>query len=141
MSAHEILRHYLSALEFRFKHVLAGADDAFGDFGAGQGVRTPRELVRHMTGLMHFAHAQYGAAHPELGPLEWPAEQRRFLASLAELQATLARQLEPAGPLTLEQLWQGPLADAMTHVGQLAMLRRLSGSPVARLRYWQVVVS
>ena len=137
-SADALLRHYLRALSFRLEHVLASADAAFGDFDAGQGARTPSEIVRHLSGLIVFVGEQYGgpsrAALPALG---WQAERDRFRTQLRALEALLGAGAARRGPLSAFQLWQGPLADAMTHVGQLALLRRLAGAPSAPVRYWQ----
>lgn len=138
-STQATIRLFLSSLVFRFNHVLAGADEAFGEFSAGEDVRTPREIVRHMSGLLGFVRAQLGGAAGErLEPLTWRGELERFSALARTVDAQLALSAEPQGELNLAQLWQGPLTDALTHVGQLATLRRLSGSPVARVRYWQV---
>ena len=139
MTTVDMLRHYLAALAYRFEHVTANAPAGFGDFSAGSEVRTPRHIVRHMTRLVHFAHAQFEeVALAKLEPLSWDEERARFLDSLRALDRAFVQGLEPTGEVSLGQLWQGPLTDAATHVGQLATLRRLAGSPVAPVRYWQV---
>jgi len=136
----DVLRHYLVSLAYRFRHVTAGAPEGFGDFEAGAGVRTPRRLVRHMTVLITFVHRQFEDLGTErLEPLDWPEEVERFLAAVAAFDLVLARELPLRNPeLTLEQLWQGQLIDAMTHIGQLASLRRLAGAPIDPVRYWRV---
>ncbi len=135
----QTLRHYLAALAYRFEHVSANAPAGFGDFSAGAEVRSPGHIVRHMAGLVRFTHAQFeDVTLDKLEPLSWDEERARFLDSLRALDRAFARGAEPVGEVRLEQLWQGPLSDAMTHVGQLATLRRLAGSPVERVRYWQV---
>jgi len=125
-----MLRHFLGALAYRTQKALQGAPDDFGDFEVGSGVRTPRELVHHMTGVMAYARACFGgeASRPAALP-SLQAEIQRFHAVLQDLSAHLASGDGPTG-VTLEQLVQGPFADAMTHAGQLAMLRRLHGTPV-----------
>ena len=126
----ELLRHFLAALAYRTQKALRGSPPDFAEFQAGAGVRTPRELVRHMTSVLGYARSFFvgGIFRPE--PLETlAAEVERFHGVLADLAGHLA-QGTPLRELTLEQLLQGPLADAMTHAGQLAMLRRLAGSPV-----------
>lgn len=140
-----LLRHYLAALAFRARHVTDGAPAGFGDFRAGAGVRTPAEIVRHVSGMMRFVRDQFQPpATPAVpsAPLEalpWEAELERLRATLRALDRALtASGGRPHGELTLGQLLQGQLADAMTHVGQLATLRRLAGAPVERVRYWQV---
>lgn len=125
-----LLRHFLAALAYRTQKALRDAPPDFATFEAGRGVRQPAELVRHMTSLLgyartYFVGGQYRAeALPNLSD-----ELGRFHAMLHDL----ARHLERGTPLrgiTAERLLQGPLADAMTHAGQLTLLRRLAGSPV-----------
>lgn len=139
----DVLRHFLAALAYRFRHVTEGAPPGFPDLEAGAGVRTPRRIVRHMTGLLlmalePLAGAAGAEARRDLGPLPWEEERRRFLQVLAALDRAVAGGAEPRGDKELWQLWQGPMIDAMTHVGQLATLRRLAGEPVGAVRYWQV---
>ena len=125
-----LLRHLLAAIAYRTQKALRGAPPSFGTFAAGRQVRTPADLVRHMTSVLGYARTFFtgGTYRPEPLP-DLPSEVARLHAMLQDLN----RHLE-AGTLlrgtTPEQLLQGPLADAMTHVGQLAMLRRLAGSPV-----------
>lgn len=125
-----LLRHFLAALAYRTQKALRGAPPSFGDFRAARTSRSPAELLWHMSGLIGYARTFFHGgdyAPPALPTLE--AELERFHAQLD----LLARDLEDPSltcTLTDEQLLQGPLADAMTHVGQLAMLRRLAGEPV-----------
>lgn len=125
-----LLRHFLAALAYRTQKALRGAPPSFGAFAPGHLIRTPIELVRHMTSVLGYARTFFirGTYRPEpLTSLE--AEVERFHAMLSDL----AGHLEAGTPLqgtTPERLLQGPLADAMTHAGQLALLRRLAGSPV-----------
>ena len=126
-----VLRHFLAALAYRTQKALRGAPPQFADFSAGAGTRTPRELVRHMASVLGYARTFFigGVYQPE--PLEsFEAEIERFHEVVDELGAHLARGT-PLQHLTCDQLLQGPFSDAMTHAGQLTMLRRLSGSPVA----------
>ncbi|MGI9077075.1 MAG: hypothetical protein ACR2G6_07045 [Gemmatimonadaceae bacterium] len=125
-----LLRHYLAALAYRTQKALRDAPPHFASFRAGDQVREPMELVRHMTSVLGYARTFFagGTYYPEALP-DLAAEVERFHRMLEDL----ARYLEsdaPLGHTTPEQLLQGPLADAMTHVGQLAMLRRLAGTPV-----------
>ncbi len=127
----EMLRHFLAALAYRTQKALRGAPVGFGDFTAGHQVRTPSELVRHMTSVLGYALTRFTGGRYRPEPLrDLDAEVARFHQMLDDLSGRLAG----GGRLhdtTEEQLLQGPFADAMTHVGQLAMLRRLCGSPVA----------
>lgn len=125
-----LLRHFLAALAYRTQKALRDAPESFGTFQAGGQVRTPADLVRHMTSVLGYARTFFigGSYRPEAVP-DLAAEVARFHTMLEDL----ARHLEAATPMsgtTEERLLQGPFADAMTHAGQLAMLRRLAGSPV-----------
>lgn len=129
-----LLRHYLATLAFRTHHVLEGAPDGFGEFQAGHGVRAPKEIVRHMTGLLLFVHHRFMPFELEPPPpLSWPEELERFFDIVALVDDDLAKNRAlRLKEHSLEQLLQGPLMDALTHVGQLATLRRLAGDPVER---------
>lgn len=128
-NSRELLRHFLAALAYRTQKALRDAPESFGDFRVAQGVRTPRELVRHMTSVLGYARTFFVGGTYEAQPLpDLAAEVRRFHEILESVGALLKTADATATP---EQLLQGPLADAMTHAGQLAMLRRLSGLPVA----------
>lgn len=138
-SARQLLQSYLVTLAFRFRHVTQGAPEEFGNFDAGAGVRTPAAIVLHMTGLVNWVRDQFepGAA-VRMEALSFPEECERFHAAVRELDRVVAGDLDLVGDLDFGQIWRGPLTDAMTHVGQLATLRRLAGAPVERVRYWQV---
>lgn len=127
----ELLRHFLAAIAYRTQKALRDAPDDYAAFSAGNRVRTPAELVRHMTSLMghvrtHFVGGSY-PARPE--PL--PTFQQE-IARFHEMLVAVGELLSSGAPCSIstEQLLQGPFADTMTHVGQLAMLRRLADSPV-----------
>ena len=127
---HHLLRHFLAALAYRTQKALRGAPASFAAFRAGDKVRTPHELVRHMTSVLGYARTLFtgGKYRPEPLPT-FDDEVRRFHEVLADLSGHL-EGVAPLQSITPEQLLQGPLADAMTHAGQLALLRRLSGSPI-----------
>jgi hypothetical protein len=126
-----LLQHCLAALAYRTQKAVRGAADSFGDFRAGPHVRTPHELVWHMTGLMGYARTMLHGG--EFAPPRLPTLEEE-LARFHETLAALHRDFGDAGltaQISDQQFLQGPLSDAMTHAGQLAMLRRLAGSPVA----------
>ena len=126
----KLLQHFLAAIAYRTQKALRGAPDAFGEFRAGTHVRTPHELVWHMTGVIGYARTMlHGGdfAPPKLAT--FAEEIARFHDTLAALSADFGDASLNAR-ISDEQFLQGPLADAMTHAGQLAMLRRLHGSPV-----------
>ncbi len=125
-----MLRHFLGALAYRTQKALRGAPPEFAAFQAGRLARTPQELLRHMTSVLGYARTFFigGSYRPE--PLEtMEAEITRFHNMLGDLSAHLAGGT-PLRGIREEQLLQGPFADAMTHAGQLALLRRLAGVPV-----------
>jgi hypothetical protein len=125
----EMLRHFLAAIAYRTQKALRDAPENFGEFRAGRDVRTPTELVRHMTSVLGYARTYFvgGEYRPEPLPT-LAAEVERFHNMLMEVSAHL-RDSQLVG-IQPEQLLQGPFADVMTHAGQLAMLRRLAGIPV-----------
>jgi hypothetical protein len=127
----EMLRHFLATLAYRTQKAVRGASEGFADFEAGNQTRSPKELVRHMTSVLGYSRTFFvgGSYRPE--PLEsFAAEIERFHSTLDLLSKHLTDGDQLLNDLTEEQLLQGPFSDAMTHVGQLAMLRRLFGQPV-----------
>ena len=126
-----LLRHFLAALAYRTQKALRGAPAAFGDFNAGSDVRTPTELVRHMTSVLGYARTYFVGGQYRPSPLSTlDDEVVRFHEMVESLSAHIANDDPLAEQTTAERLLQGPLSDAMTHAGQLAMLRRLAGIPV-----------
>ena len=127
-----LLRHFLAALAYRTQKALRDAPEHFGSFCAAEGVRTPAQLVCHMTSVLGYARTFFVGGSYRPAPLpSLQDETRRFHDMLEDL----GRHLDSGSPLmdgmSAERLLQGPFADAMTHAGQLAMLRRLAGAPVA----------
>lgn len=126
----ELLKHFLATLAYRTQKALRDAPPEFDEFRAAPGVRTPRELVRHMASVIGYARTFFVGGSYVAEPLpSLASEVTRFHELVESLGTLLTNGRETA--VTPEQLLQGPLADAMTHAGQLAMLRRLSGWPVA----------
>ena len=126
----KLLRHFLAALAYRTQKALRDAPDSFADFRIAPTARTPFELVWHMTGVIGYARTFLHGGDfepPRLG--SFAEEIARFHETLGSLSDDFADPVLTAR-ITDEQFLQGPLADAMTHAGQLAMLRRLHGSPV-----------
>lgn len=131
----ELLRHFIATLSYRLKRAAAGAPDSFGEFKQGE-ARTPVEILHHINDLMRFSNGRFRAqATQMIAKGNWADELSVFAQQLNDLDHALL-ELPLKGvlngkPMTLEHLFQGPLCDAMTHVGQIALLRRLAGSPVA----------
>jgi len=128
----QVLRHFLAAIAYRTQKALRDAPEHYPTFSAGNRVRTPVELIRHMTSLMGYVRTFFvGGSYPvKPDPLPtFNADVARFHEMLESVGALLASDEQCS--LTTEQLLQGPFADTLTHVGQLAMLRRLADAPVA----------
>jgi hypothetical protein len=135
-----MLRHTLATLSYRLDRALDGASPDFGSFQPdGEGVRTPVEILAHIGDLMDWALRQANGSPEwtEAVPLEWDDEVARFHAALAKLDARLA-----AAPLLCDEnrLFQGPIADALTHTGQIALLRRIHGAPVKPKNYFKAEI-
>jgi hypothetical protein len=135
--ARQLLRHTLATLAYRGGKAVRGAPDSFAQFRASAETRTPDQILTHIGDLMDWglAIAQGKQQWRNSDPLPWAAEVRRFFTALEAFEAYLASDQplhEPA-----EKLFQGPVADALTHVGQIAMLRRLAGVPVRGENYHQ----
>ena len=125
----ELLRHFLGAIAYRTQKSLRDAPEHYPTFSAGNRVRTPTELLRHMSSLMGYVRTFFEEGTYKAEPLPtFDEEVERFHGLLDAVGSLLASGAECS--ISTEQLLQGPFADAMTHVGQLAMLRRLADSPV-----------
>ena len=130
MNEREFLRHTLATLAYRAAKATREAPDTFAGFRAAPGSRSAVEILAHMGDLLDWALSMANGA-PEWKdstPAAWPAERARFFAAAQRLDARLAA----AEPIAAElaSLFQGPIADALSHTGQIAMLRRLHGAPV-----------
>ena len=123
----ELLRHTLATLAYRATRTLDGAPDNFADFAGAS--RKPVEILAHLGDLLDWALSMVDGTRRwhSSEPQAWDEEKRRFYAALHAFDAYLASDKPLKAPV--ERLFQGPVADALTHVGQLAMLRRLAGSP------------
>jgi hypothetical protein len=131
----EMTRHVLATLAYRAGKAVRGAPQGFASFEPAPGSRPPGRILAHMGDLMDWARhlARGEKVWSDSEPLPWDDEVARFFAALGRLDALLASEEPLAAPL--EQLFQGPLADALTHVGQLAQLRRLAGAPIKGENY------
>jgi hypothetical protein len=126
----ELLRHTLATVAYRGRKVLVGAPDGFAEFRINEGSRTAGDILAHICDLYDWANwlAKGEHVYNETKPGEWAADIDRFFAALATLDAYLASDW-PLGR-SPELLFQGPIADSLTHFGQIAMLRRIAGAPV-----------
>lgn len=125
-----LLRHAVATLAYRAAKVLRGYPEASVETRVAPSSRSPRELLAHLADLMHWADGLARGEdhwHP-VSEGGWAAHRERFFSNLAALDAALAAPPPQAAPP--EKIFQGPVADALTHVGQLALLRGLAGAPV-----------
>ena len=135
----DLFRHTLATLAYRTVRALENAPASFADFdGTG---RRPIQILAHMGDLFDWAlsMAQGKPAWHNSEPLAWAEEQQRFFAALGALDQYLASDEPIQAPV--ERLFQGPVADALTHAGQLAMLRRLAGAPIRGENYYAAAIA
>jgi hypothetical protein len=140
-SARQLLRHTIATIAYRGGKAVRGAPDSFAQFRVSDKTRSPGEILAHIGDLMEWglAIAQGKQQWRDSVPLSWDAEVRRFFTALEALDAYLASD-QPLHE-SAEKLFQGPVADALTHVGQIAMLRRMSGAPVRGENYHKAQIS
>ena len=135
------LRHTLATLAYRGAKVLRGAPADFASFRASPGTRTPGEILAHIGDLFDWAVSLAGGAHvyKETPPGTWERDVERFFAAVRRFDDALA---SPA-PLGFPpgKLFQGPIADALTHFGQIALLRRMAGAPVRGENYFKADIA
>ena len=129
-SARAVTRHLAATLAYRAAKVLRDAPPDFAGATFGPSMRRPVQIVAHLADLLAWAVslARGDYVWKAEGSDDWDVEVGRFFAGLAAVDRALAADGPFAG--SLEKLIQGPLADALTHVGQLAMLRGMAGVPV-----------
>jgi hypothetical protein len=127
----ELLRHYLGAIAYRTQKALRDAPEHYAGFSAGNRVRTPADILRHMTSLMGYVRTFFEGGSYPVKPDPLPTFKDE-IARFHDVVTAVGKLLASDAPcsITTEQLLQGPFADTMTHVGQLALLRRLADAPV-----------
>jgi len=132
----EMLRHTLATLAYRGSKTLRDAPGSFAGFRVSEAGRTPAQILTHIGDLLDWALSICVGKQKwhDSEPLPWEQEVRRFHAALETLDNYLGSDQPLGSPA--EQLFQGPIADALTHVGQLAMLRRLAGAPIRGENYF-----
>lgn len=134
-SARELLRHTVATLAYRAGKALRDAPPSFADFAVSPGSRTPGQVLAHMGDLLDWALSMAkGAQKWQNSPVQaWEVDSDRFFASLNALDEYLGGDSRLG--TSPERLFQGPIADALTHTGQIAMLRRIAGAPVRGENY------
>ena len=132
----QFLRHATATIAYRGAKTLRGAPPEFANFKAGPKTRTPLEILAHIGDLLEVSAArlrgptQWSEAKPDT----WERQVARFHAALASIDEALAS--DAPIEVSLEKWYQGPFADSLTHIGQLAMLRRMSGAPMKGEAYF-----
>ena len=132
------LRHLLATVAYRFKKVTGDMDNEFGDFYAGEGVRTPNELLHHILSLGLWACA--ALEDREMPDVKTPPDYRAGVKSCRDSFRRLDNLFEKMelGETAYQKLCQGPLSDILTHVGQISMLRKLAGNQALKFEDYSV---
>ena len=130
-----LLRHTLATVAYRGAKVVRDAPHTFGSFAIGKPPKPPMEILAHVADLLEWAtHLARGDdVWRDSLPVSWDHEVERFFTSLRHLDDYLATDAPLGSPA--ERIFQGPIADALTHVGQITMLRRMFGAPVRGENY------
>ena len=131
-----LLRHTVATLAYRGAKAIRNAEPSFAEYGLPETSRTPAKILAHIGDLMDWALAMSEGRRDwkDSLPLPWEKECERFFAALKNFDDYLASEKPLA--ISEEKLFQGPIADALTHVGQIAMLRRMAGVPMKGENYF-----
>jgi hypothetical protein len=134
-TSRQFLRHTLATVAYRGSKALRGAPNAFAEFRASDSTRTPAQILAHIGDLYDWALSQAKGQEKwkDSKPLPWDDEVKRFFAAMKALDDYLAS--DSALAATPEKLFQGAIADSLTHIGQISILRRLAASPVRAENY------
>jgi len=139
--ARELLRHTVATLAYRSRKILTDPPSRFSSFRACDSGRSAGEILAHVCDLFDWGIALADGQHVwhDTRPRDWDDDVARFYALLAAFD----RRLSAAAPLghTAERLFQGPVADALTHMGQIAMLRRMADSPIRAENYFKADIA
>lgn len=134
------MRHTLATLAYRGGKAVRNAPTGFADFQAGEGVRAPGRILAHIGDLLDWglSIAQGRRTWHDSKPLPWEQETERFFAALKKFDDFLVSN-QPV-QASFEKIFQGPVADALTHVGQINIIRRLADSPVKGESYYEAAI-
>ena len=137
-----LLRHLTATLAYRAAKALRDAPQGFADFSIGPNTRKPVQILAHLADLMAWAARMPNGEFVWRadGSGDWGKEQRRFFDGLAALDSALASDVVLEQRI-VDALIQGPLADALTHVGQLTMLRGAAGAPIRPESYPRAAIA
>jgi hypothetical protein len=136
----QLLRHTLATIAYRGGKAVRDAPEGFSMFHADEGVRTPGQILAHIGDLMDWGLSMANGKREwhDSKAQHWEKEVERFFASIKNFDDYLASD----GPLEVpaEKLLQGPLADSLTHIGQIAILRRFAGGPIKGENYYKAEI-
>jgi len=134
--ARALLRHTVATVAYRGAKAIRNAGPGFAQYGSAETSRTPAKILAHIGDLMDWALAMAEGRREwkDSLPLPWEKECERFFTALKQFDDYLASEKPLAVPA--EKLFQGPIADALTHIGQIAMLRRMAGVPMKGENYF-----
>ena len=135
-SSRQLLRHTVATVAYRGGKAVRGAPESFAAFKAAPASRAPAQILAHIGDLYDWALscARGKQAWHDSAPLPWPEETKRFFAALKAFDDYLASDAPLGFPA--EKIFQGGIADSLTHIGQIAMLRRLAGCPIRGENYF-----
>jgi len=136
----ELLRHMVATIAFRGRVAIREAPDDFAGLRVTPETRSPAEILAHIGDLLVGSHFLLIGEFVEIRsePLPWRDEVERFYSAVRELDSFLASDVPLAHPA--EKMIQGPIGDALTHVGQIVILRRIAGCPIAEEAYFSAEV-
>jgi hypothetical protein len=137
----QFLRHTLATLAYRAGKALRGAPESFAAFDPDKSGRTPARILAHMGDLMDWALTicKGTQAWHDSDPLPWPQEVERFFRAVKAFDDWLAS--DAPLPFPAGKIFQGAVADALTHTGQINMLRRLAGCPIRGENYFKAEIA
>jgi len=126
----QMLRHFLASIAYHTTKAIKDSPAEFPEFYLGKGVRTPLKILNHISSVLTYAHSFYEHYdNTYIDIRSWDYEVDRFYEVLSKLDKSI--QEKPIKDVTEERLLQGPFSDAMTHIGQLSLLRRIADSPIS----------
>jgi hypothetical protein len=136
-----MLRHAVATIAYRGGKTVRGAAETFASFKVGESARTPAEILAHIADLFDWALSLATGAQVwhDSTTIVWERQVGRTFEAIQRFDAVLASEAPLACPA--ERLLQGPVADALTHVGQMAMLRGLAGSRVQPENYFKADIT
>jgi hypothetical protein len=137
----EMLRHTVATLAYRASKAVRNAPPGFSTFQIAPGSRTPGQILAHLGDLMDWVLSQARGQQQwfDTEPGEWTADVDRLFRAIGALDAYLASDADVH--FGAFKLFQGGIADALTHVGQINMLRRIAGAPVRGENYSRADIS